>query len=190
MASPVQDAAPSAALVRRYGLLGSFPLQIDSTIVPVSIVDDVCVVRERFAAGITGRGPVALEFANTQLFNPANSGVLVKMEQVFISSDTAGRITFKPHDTALTVDLALTQWRDRRLGGMPVALMLALSSTTDFAFADRFWEFDLAVADETTHVPVDVTLLPGMGLCVTPNTVNRSLVLNGWWTETTLLPGE
>lgn len=188
--SPIQDAAPSSALVRRYALLGSFPLQIDSTVVPVTIVDDLCVERDRFAAGITGRGPVALEFANTQLFNPANSGVLVKMERIFLSTDTAGRMSVKPFDTALTTDLALTQWRDRREAGMPAALMLAESNVVDFAVADRFWEIDLLSINESFEVPVDVTLLPGMGLCVTPNTINRSLVMNAWWTESNLLPGE
>jgi len=188
--SPIQDAAPGAALVRRYALLGSFPLTIDNVVVPVSIVDDLCLGRIRYAGGQAGLGATVAEFSNVQLFNPANSGILVNCEKVLVSTDVAGSIAFKAFDTALTTNPGFTQWRDRRLPGEPAALCLTQGGAVDFGIADLFFQPFFDPADRFHDMTMNVTLLPGMGLCITASTLNRSTIVSFYWNETNLLPGD
>lgn len=190
MPSPVQDIAPGEALVRRYGILGSFPLQIDGTIVPVSLVDDLCTARERLAAGAVGLNALAVNFQNLQLFNPTGSGVLVTMERIWSALGAAGSVTVQPFNTALTTDGPQKQWRDGRLAGNPIAQVRTQNNAASLGVTDFFFEILHATASELKEIPMDVVLLPGQGIVTTPAVVNVTNNTNFTWKETTLLPGE
>jgi len=190
MPSPVQDAAPGAALVRRYGLLGSFPLKIDGTIVPVSIVDDLCDSRERFAAGTVGLNALGANFQNLQLFNPTTSGVLVQLERVWVALGAAGEATIQIFDTALTTNRLAKRWRDRRLAGNPIGQIRVEDNAASLGIADFFFNALVATASDMVEIPMDLTLLPGQGVVITPAVINITINANFYWKETTLLPGE
>lgn len=190
MAKPIQSAAPGRALTRRYALVGGLRLELDETIVPVVVVDEVDVGRERWAAGLANEAATPATFSNTQMFNPSRSGILVSLQQIFVSMNAVGQFTCQFHNTALTNDRDLKEWRDRRLPGRPRAETLSELNAASLGIANLFNEFDIGVANDSSAFPIDIELLPGQGVVFTPEVVNRRMRTSFWWSETTLLPGE
>jgi len=184
----VQEPTAAQSLQELYGLLGKISLSLDETIVPVTIVDSVTGERERKAFGTLFTTRAAVEFSEVQLFNPANSGVLVFAEQVYISMGLASFAEVRIFDTPLTTAGTEQGWRDGRRAGNPAA---GLRQSTNVAIQGaRRLNLGFVVADERFPVPLGITLLPGQGVHVACNIVNIQVVASYYWWERNLLPSE
>lgn len=186
---PVQLIGAARALQQKYGLLGKVSLQLDETIVPVSVVDTLESTDKRPAAGQARASAEALELGHVQLFNPADSGVLVELEKIVFSQSAAAIIVFDFFDTALTNLGGDTEWRDRRLPGLPAAQVRQQTNLTQLGINNTFFAFD-QIVNESTQVEQSVVLLPGMGMTVVGLTINTLVRSAFVWTERNLLPSE
>lgn len=186
---PVQQIGAARALQQQYGLVGKVSLQLDETIVPVSVVDTLESTDKRPAAGQARESAEALELGHVQLFNPADSGILIQTEAVVFSQSQAAIIVFDFFDTALTTLGGSTEWRDRRIAGTPAGQVRVQSSLTQLGIANTFFAFDQLI-NESNQVAMVVVLLPGMGMTVVGLTINTLVRCAYTWTERNLLPSE
>lgn len=189
MPKQIQEGEVAQALTRRYGLVGKLPLLLDEVIVPVAIVDTLELNRERNASGAASRPAVAAQFSHVQLFNPADSGVLVQATRVWIGTGSAVTGLVQFHDTALTTAGADVEWVDRRQGGAPVAQVRSEANAVAQGSANIFKRL-YSPATDSKEVALRVALLPGMGVLVQLATLNVTLQAAYDWTERNLLPGE
>ena len=107
MPAKIQEVVTALKLVRKFGLVGAFTPQLDETIVPVVLTDDLTDLEEwayaffaddRPASGVGNRNTWSLD-------NPAGSGRLVQLLHVSMYNLSAND-RFHAHLSNLTPELA------------------------------------------------------------------------------------
>jgi len=142
---------------------------------------------ERLAAGRINQGAVAAEFAHAQIFNPAGSGVLVVVEQIWGGANTANVAQVSRFDTVLAGtagDPDHKGFRDTRVSGSPVATINSDSDGSQLGVIILF--SPEVIATETTFLDFPFILAPGTGLMWGSGTVNVSLQFTAIWKELAL----
>jgi len=133
------------------------------------------------AAIVTG---AAGERARIQVFNPVDSGTLVTISSVVISTLTIQNIRWATTETALTTGLGTEAFRDRRLpdGGRPVGAIRTDSTVaaTDVHGLARLLASTPYFLTDRNSVAV---LPPGSGFEVGADTVATAVVATFYWRE-------
>lgn len=195
MPEPVQTPIQAQSLADFFQIKGGLSLQLDDTVVPVVILGagDPIVpgtvesgggqVPGRQAFGFVNQGGVAAQNGHLQLFNPADSGLLIHLSgfQFGVGAGGAGNINFGFFDTALTTLAAAplgSAFLDRRETGGPVA-QLRSQTNAGLLFAIILGAIR-TLADQTTFVNlVGVVLEPGQGFCIEGTVVN--VTVDAWF---------
>ena len=135
------------------------------------------------SAIVTG---AAGERARIQVFNPADSGTLVTVSSVVISTLTIQNIRWATTETALTTGLATEAFRDRRLTlpGRPVGAIRTDSTVaaTDVHGLARLLASTPYFLTDRNSVAV---LPPGSGFEVGADTVATAVIATFYWRERT-----
>lgn len=135
-------------------------------------VNRICVGSGNITAG-------AGVFAHTQLFNPADSGVLAIPVVVVVSSATAQVVELRTHDTAIATLRAEVGFRDRRLNGSPAA---EIRDAATAAVGSTVALFRIP-ASESISIPLDFILDEGNGIVIIAGTAQTDIQGNWYWTE-------
>lgn len=105
MPKKIQEGVTARKLARKFGLVGAVSPQLDETIVPVVVLDDLKDVDEWKDAWASGSfGAAGVGNVNVwSLRNPAGSGKVLELYELGVSSTTTQRFVI----VATVVDLAL-----------------------------------------------------------------------------------
>lgn len=91
MPKKIQEVTTALKLIRKFALVGQITPQLDETIVPVVLLDDLSDPEEwRFAFGYDRRIAIALEFNTWSLENPVGSGKVLEFLRAEFICDAAG----------------------------------------------------------------------------------------------------
>lgn len=122
-------------------------------------------------AGSTVQVAVAAEYAHVQLYNPAESGVVIIVDRVFVSFSAAMRANVARYETALTT--LNVNWRNKLAGSADGAGEVRRQSDGSQLF-DAGWYTQELAAGAIWTVPLDhpIILPEGQGIVVFGNTVN------------------
>ena len=106
MPAKIQEVVTAQKLIRKFALVGQITPQLDETIAPVVVLDDLSDVEE-WAYGFfwEQRAAAALEFNTWSLENVAGSGQVLELLDVKMAT-AAGADTFAAVVNALTLPLA------------------------------------------------------------------------------------
>jgi hypothetical protein len=118
------------------------------------------------------------------LNNPANSGIIAHITDIWYSQGAVSQVTMGTQDGAALAGVlqAVRGFRDRRAKGTtPVCPLTYDSGAPGLPGANIY----LANSASSTpyHVPGPVILSPGKRLVITQLTVNSVLVVTIWWRE-------
>lgn len=166
-------------------LPGTSPIQLVNVVIAEDLTEpeNNSQFDERVAIGVGFQAGVAAEFAQVQLFNPPNSGVLVVVQKIFIAPETAGSVVLLRFDTILPTPGTQSGFRDFRASGNPAATInvdrdaaqlgtiIAIYSapTTGLFLDDEFWVLD-----------------PGNGLNIAAGIVDDNVRVTYQWKELAL----
>lgn len=179
----VQKSQVVTNLLELLGMDGPSRWEVIPGILPVAIVQDTDPAKqEKFAFGQIRIGAVAAQNSHNQIFNPADSGVIVHVDSALIVSGAAVDVEVAEHDTALTTLGTTKGWRDRRNVGAPVAEIRSQTNAGVLSALRRLLIPTLA-ANDMEPVPLDVWLEPGQGLNFQAQTVNITLGCSIYWDE-------
>jgi len=124
------------------------------------------------------------ESARVQLFNPADSGLIVTLTTVVLTITTTGTIRYVIRNVAETTNDLGIRVRDTRLGvgTRPTA---QVRSASDAAVLAGTGEFRLLANTPIQLADPDgvVVLGPGTGITFNTVTVAQTLQCNFWWRE-------
>jgi len=175
-----------------FDLKGKHSLLLDEVVVPIVLVEDLTrddpLADDRQAQGGTVLGALPANVNQHQLFNPADSDVLLELYLVTMCSGGTIAYDMGPTAAALATD-AGGQWQDRRLpaASFPVGRM----QSTQVAAATLVLPavFRTLTTVINTHER-KVSLPPGTGYMVESSVVNILTAVSFFWSERDLLPGE
>lgn len=190
----IQIGELTRALIRRYVLKGSPSFKLDEVVTPVAVVDTLEDFSARLAAGREGTGAVAGDFSLVQLLNPAGSGIVCRVTDVWMENRNGTDMALQFFDTGpLNTVSSELAWRDRRksaLSPLPACIVSAETSLTDDGSNERF-AIIAGVEDVATHVPnLNVTLNPGEGMIASSSVIFQAVRVGFFWEERALLPGQ
>ncbi len=147
--------------------------------------------REALCAGNVAVGAVAAERGRVQLRNPANSGLLVVVRQVYHSgTSSAVYLSLIQTVTDLTTVSQATfqdaRWYQPNLSSWPYAVLS--SGTTNEAVSN----IDSALLMRTARdiFEVQYIIQPGWSFRAKASATNEAILLGLRWTERRALPGE
>lgn len=134
--------------------------------------------------GGTITGPNAAAAARIQLFNPADSGAIITVSSVIVSSPDLHNIRWAIVDTALTTNVGVQRFRDSR-GGVTSQPIGQVRAQLDASFTPAQAQARLA-ADE--HITFDDSngvgvLTEGFGLEFGSGVNNTTLLVSFMWRE-------
>ncbi len=177
----VQKKSDVQGILDRLGITTQARFELIPAVLPVISFERPTPAAQKLAWGRITIGPIALENAHTQLFNPINSGVLLHVDSCIVSASAATEIIIGQHDTALTTLGTLKNFRDRRIPGIPVAQLRSETNVGVLMTAGEMLS-SLPVADDPFLLPIDAYLGEGQGIVIEQtvvNLVNRT----GWFWE-------
>jgi hypothetical protein len=136
------------------------------------------------ATGGTNVGAVAGQYSTCQLFNPADSGVLIQVESYQIQR-SAGSLSHyvRMHTAALGAPVSQTNWRDSRLLGRPVGQVCALQQV---AVAGVISTQHYNNSTFSNVFALHWLLHPGNGIHLQPTVQNDHCLAAWYWREITL----
>jgi hypothetical protein len=167
------------ALVTRFGLKGRFQPVLDETIVPVTLVDEA--IERRPAIAGEKATAVAAEYSSFQLLNPNDSGIVVRVEEIWVSAVAFGylRLSINSIWTLGTKTQKASVWRKLATPGAPAAEFYHGQST--------FKNLDLghiAIPTSPTLILQPGIILPSGGSLMLQNdNVNAQFYVTILWTE-------
>lgn len=175
----------STALQRFLGIRGSAPApQLSPDVVPTLEIDSDRPDRQYllgvYRAGVQTVTPAVVgRFAGFAVFNPANSGSLIMIEDCTYSSATSAQVVIR--QLQLTGAVVQARAMDGRWGitSSPTAQV----STGDSAGLPPEAPIMLLSAGSVTRIPVGIVLPPGFGMEVDCRTANTQATLDCRWTE-------
>lgn len=175
----------STALSRFLGIRGSAPApQLSPDVVPTLEINSSDPDRQYllgiYRAAVQAVTPaVAVRYAGFSIFNPANSGSLIVIEDCTYSSATSGQVTLR--QLGLTGAVLAPRAMDGRWGllSSPTAQV----ATADSAALPPESPLLLLSAGSTARIPVGIVLPPGFSFEIDVRAVNVAATLDCRWTE-------
>lgn len=153
-------------------------------------------VEERYLQGwnrfaiVVNIGPVAAQFSDTQIRNPANSNVIVVVEQITCNS-SVGDNPFVAWGSSVTdfttvVSLAFTRM-DPRGNPQPTAIVSKQTSVGIVGVPQLQRNVQsTGSVDFINNVDQQIPVLPGQALDVNAQTANTNLIVSYMWRERAL----
>lgn len=129
----------------------------------------------------TGNGPTAAAFSETQLFNPAGSGVQCIVRATLISPSSSSGVTLRRFDTALATIIGQGVNLLAGAAAGKAAVRIASPAAQDGALVAAV---DLSALSTTNIFPEwGYELSPGQGVLVVPDIVNVGIKVVYIWRE-------
>ncbi len=181
----VQTAQNVNDILEALGITDQVPFDLVNAVLPVINFERPDPTRAaRSAFGGENQSAVAAQNSHFQLFNPATSGVILRPEAFVVALGSAGQISLRVHDTAVTNDQTEKTFSDRRQTGVPVGQVRIAGNAGLLGSAVGIYD---APATESIVIALgdDVVLAPGQGLLIAAVTVNVFLDDNVFWSEVT-----
>lgn len=177
----LQNAKATADLLAQLGITAPVRFAVSPTVIPVAVISTPDPASQaKLAYGAAFRGGAAGNVAHTQIFNPANSGVIIHVDSCIITLPTATEVNVTLFDTALTTASATLGYRDRRLSGSPAAQVREQNNATLLGVIRMAFD---APANEGILIPLDTFLGAAQGLVVAAVTANTTQVTTYYWEE-------
>lgn len=194
----IQDPRLNEGLIRRFGmkqdapapqLAGEVQTGFDIGALPL----ELRYLFGYFCAGGHGYAPaVAGQNCGAELYNPANSGRLIVVNQFWVEAQAAANYRLGIINVGIAGAGGSTtsrKWRDTRITGVPVAYFLANGQTAAITAGEEIWNESITTTVPTVFYDV-CTLFPGYGLIARSDTVNQQIKASAFWTERYPLPSE
>ena len=180
-------------LLRRVGGLigpGSKVSEVLSELFPVLDVENIPGELLRLGGIRLGMGAqvmpaVSAEIGKIQLFNPADSGLLVTLTTIICTVSTADQeIRFAVVNSALTTNVGNTPFRDTR-DGVALSTVAQVRSLSSAAGIGRHFAFFALknVPQQFNDSNGIVVLAPGTGLTIATGATDRQLTVGFMWRE-------
>lgn len=195
----IQDADLIQRIVRRYGIVGSAgPDSLAPEILPVTIVDELLTGETygpRFAMGNCYQAAVVGELGQGHLHNPPNSGIILRVQGVWVCCPTAGATGYFiiGYNSGVVNELATPEtarYLDRRIGDNPTGRLTRGSGVgTGIAVGGELWR-GYTRFDETCFIPLHDSVMredDGMHVCF--SVVNQLVVYDFIWSEEAVREG-
>lgn len=179
----LQNARATENLLEELGITTPVRFEVIPAVLPVSILsteDETKLVKIAWGFGQSNAGGAGVE-SHVQLFNPANSGTILRAKEVTYWTDALSTILIGLFDTALATNETTVGFQDRRLGGNPVGQIRSATNATVLGSA-RF-----RGATSGDHLPqvlqLDGYLGASQGIIVANSTSNVQLQASFTWEE-------
>ena len=133
----IQRVTQTNWLRKTFGILGGFTPKLDETIVPVAITDDAtkdAASTDVPCMGSMLRGAVVAEYSYVSLYNPADSGLLCFVDEIWLDLSIAGSVEFR--SGAFGGATVNPHYRDARLwtaAGVPQVPLTRITHQTNVA---------------------------------------------------------
>lgn len=125
---------------------------------------------------------VAGQFDHGQILNPANSGILVFVKQIAVTTTATVDVQVSRFDTPLTTLLTAKSWADFRRAGNPVAEMRTQTNAAQLGV--QLYVMKVAASEfQNWDVPGEIVLDQGQGLLVRNALFNLEQQVSYWWRE-------
>jgi len=134
---------------------------------------------------------VAGEVSAAQIFNPAESGVLVAVTALMIQSNVVTGITIGLNEEQIGGTPIRGRYRDFRFGGLRETTATTEATDNPTLVPGGLFIRVLAVAETVIRDDNGIAVLsPGSGLQLTTNILNARLTVNFFWRERAAEPSE
>jgi len=191
----IQEATTALKLIKKFALVGAFTPQLDESIVPVVIMDDLVDAEEwRFAFLHHLRVAVAAEFNSWELSNPAGSGKVLQLMQINFAN-SSGLARFQVHVNDVNPDLPqllVAQFQELEeivlaADEFPVGQVREDGLLANFTGPEAF---GAQVIQDTiiTWRPENMLLYPGVRVFFQQRVVNQNGDFSIQWRERALRP--
>jgi len=184
LGSQVQRPENIQAVLDLLGITDQLPFELLPVVLPVVSFERPSPSRDiRGAIGRNSISGAASEYGQVELFNPVDSGVLVQPEIALVQRGDAGEIGLRFYDTPLTSANTSKTWRDRRIPGTPIGLLLKESNAA--RLGTLFGSLYASAANISLEMPFggDFVLGEGQGIVLVPEQVQKSISVTWFWTE-------
>lgn len=176
----LQNAVVTANLLDQLGITSPVRFNVLPTVIPVAVLStEDPTATDKLAFGTSDLAGVAAQLTKCQLFNPANSGVILHVDSAIVSVETASQVDVRIFDVALTTNLSNKGFRDRRLSGTPVAQTRVVSAAGSLGSARLKLDLEAGVSE---LVPLDMFLGVGQGVHF-ETIANQDLIVSFFWEE-------
>jgi len=178
----LQNSVATANLLEALGIDHAVRFSVIPAVLPVAVVSGIDVTRvDKLAWGtvVQPAGGANIE-SQCQLFNPVTSGVTIHADSVIVTASAATEVSIALFDTALTTLSTLTDFRDRRVDGSPVAQVRRQTNATPLG-DDKI--ITTVAANEAIILPLDSYLRPGTGVIIVLKTSDLELKTGWYWEE-------
>lgn len=177
----LQNAVATQNLLESLGITAPVRFAVHPAVIPVAVMSTQDPTKvDRLAFGSVNVSAVAAQVSQSQLFNPAGSGVAIHVDSAYISVPSAASFTVRIFDTALTTLSSESGYRDRRLDGSPAGQVRGSS----VAVVQGTVRLRLQVpANESVLIPLDMFLGVGQGVHFACSTANLDSTTDFFWEE-------
>lgn len=190
MGKKIQEVTTALKLIKKFALVGAFTPQLDESVVPVVITDDLTDVEEwRDAFFGEARPQVGAAFNKWQLTMPVNTGRVAEVYLVQLSTITTpstGQWFFVVNTSLPDLTTPLTgRFQDLRTVPNEIPSMLVRFEATAGLLPVQVWHVGNLDSGQTI-IPFKVLIYPGTSLFVQMETVNQEGTFSCQWRERAL----
>ena len=176
----VQTIKQLRELKEKFGIFGGFRLQLDETVVPVAIVEDI--TRDIDSIDVPcfagqDRAAVAAEYSHVSLYNPPDSGLLVIVDEIWVSANPTNFVQLRSGARAgTTVNPSFRDSRAWSRASIPqVPQTRLMHHTNALVLGDLRVGPLLATTGESSIFRPDITLAENEDISIVSITVNQAL---------------
>ena len=191
MSVKIQEVTTSQKLIKKFALVGQISPQLDETIVPVVVLDDLSKLTPDDVPcfGGVSRAAVVAEYSHVSLVNPPGSGVLLKIDAITVNSGTSGIVLF--HSGGYAGATVNPSYRDSRLwtqGGVPQVPISRLMHHTNVGQLGNLRCTGFVIYQAYMHLIPDLGIIiaPGDDLTLIHQYVNATLSVMFLYRQTVL----
>lgn len=191
MPKKIQEATTSLKLIRKFALVGAFTPQLDESVVPVVLIDDLTESdqwRDVWVGRILTAGGAG-NFNKFGVSNPAGSGVVMALDEVGYTADAIESCHFEWPNAFNILSGPLTPlFRDSRMM-FPVPVLPACGAAFEQSAGAELGTDEMPrrmIANTPTVFHPDVTLYPGSSIILRGNVANIAGSFYALWRERNL----
>lgn len=180
-----------------FGIKGQIPSPVlGDQVHPVAIVSDLTELAWNAIAPLRAAGSTSLAVASgagvkafISLFNPIGSGILVRVDRIFVGVGAAGDVQLQFANSDPGAVTLASYFLDRRVSGSPtITGVRAATQVGSFGRPFASWQTVAALTSYQIENP-QIYLSEGRGVAIMSVTDNIGLPAGGfWWTEGATLP--
>lgn len=189
MPKKIQEALTSLKLIKRFGLVGGFSPQLDETVVPVVLLDDLTVLEQwRYAFCWDEQAWVVAQRPTWQLHNPEGSGKVLQLLRWTWYDDEAQTVNFFVNDVSADMPNVLEPQFEEVY---EIVLAADEFPTAEFRVdlvvgimtGPQVYGVYAAANTPVTWEPKHVLIYPGASVWVQPTVVAQGGAMSWEWRE-------